>query len=162
ISSLGINLKAFIFQLITFVIVLLILNRWVFPRLVSTIEARRKTLEESLVQAKATQEALEKAEEKATEILHKARGQADQALTEARNQAKEIVAAAESTAQEQASRIIKEAQEQLDQEHNKLYQDLKSELASLVAGATEKVLHRKIDEREDRRLIEDSIKEVVR
>ena len=47
ISSLGVNLKSFIFQLITFLIVLLILRRWVFPKLVATLEERRKTLEEA-------------------------------------------------------------------------------------------------------------------
>ena len=162
ISSLGINLKGFIFQLITFVIVLLILRRWVFPKLIATLEARRKTLEESLIQAKETQEALEKAEEKAAEILHKAREKADQALADAQNQAKDLIAKAEVAAQEQAGRITKEAQDQLHQERNKLYEDLKNELAGLVALATEKVLRRKIDEQEDRHLIEESLKEVVR
>ena len=51
ISSLGINLKGFLFQLITFVIVLLILRRYVFPKLVATLEARRSALEQSLAQA---------------------------------------------------------------------------------------------------------------
>ena len=160
ISSLGINLKSFIFQLITFVIVLLILKRWVFPKLVATLEARRKTLEESLIQAKQTQEALEKAEVKASEILHKARQQADSALAEAQNQAKEVVAKAESIAQVQADRVLKEAEAQIDQEHNKLREELKGELADLVVLTTEKVLKTKLNAREDARLIEQSIKEL--
>jgi F0F1-type ATP synthase membrane subunit b/b' len=42
ISSLGLNVKSFVFQLITFLIVLAILRRWVFPKLVATLEERRK------------------------------------------------------------------------------------------------------------------------
>lgn len=160
ISSLGINLKGFIFQLITFVIVLLILRRYVFPKLVATLEARRKTLEESLVQAKRTQEALDKAEESAVHILHQARQQADEALSEAKNQAKELVAKSEGTARDQAERIIKETQEQIVQEHNKLRQELKGELAGLVAEASEKVLRSKLSSKEDERLINRSIKEL--
>jgi len=61
ISSLGVNLKAFIFQLVTFLLVLLILRRWVFPKLVATLESRRDALERSLLQAKETEEALKAA-----------------------------------------------------------------------------------------------------
>lgn len=160
ISSLGINLKAFAFQLITFVIVLLILRRYVFPKLVATLEARRKTLEESLVQAKRTQEALDKAEASAAHILHQAREQADEALSEAKNQAKELVAKSEGTAREQAERIINETQEQIAQEYNKLRQELRGELAGLVAEASEKVLRSKLSSKEDERLISQSIKEL--
>jgi len=160
ISSLGLNLKSFIFQLITFLIVLWILRRWVFPKLVQTLEERRKTLEESLVQAKQTEVALEKAEEKAAQILHEAREQADKALSEAETQAKEVINKAESAAQEQTKRVIKEAEQHLEQERNKLREDLKTELTDLVVLTTEKVLRKKINTREDARLIEDSIKEL--
>ncbi|HVX58223.1 MAG TPA: F0F1 ATP synthase subunit B [Candidatus Saccharimonadales bacterium] len=160
ISSLGINLKSFIFQLITFIIVLLILRRWVFPKLVATLEERRKTLEESLVQARATQEALEKAEEQSAEILHKAREQADSALADAAAQAKEVVAEAEAKAGEQAERVLAEARAQISQERDKLREELKGELADLVVLTTEKVLRTKLNAKEDARLIEQSIKEL--
>jgi F-type H+-transporting ATPase subunit b len=161
ISSLGINLKAFIFQLITFVIVLLILRRWVFPKLVATLEARRKTLEESLAQAKATEETLRNAELKAGDILRAARAQADTALAEANTRAEELIAKAETAASERAARIINQAETRLEQEHQRLYEELKKELAGLVAVATEKVLRQKINEREDRALIEQSLKELA-
>lgn len=161
ISSLGINLKAFIFQLITFVIVLLILRRWVFPKLVATLEARRKTLEESLVQAKHTEEALRAAEIKAGEILKAARAQADTALAEAGSRAEKLIAKAEAAASERSARIISEAEVRLEQEHQQLHEELKAELAELVAIATEKVLRKKINEHEDRALIEQSLKELA-
>src|SRR3569833_1020096 len=91
ISSLGINLKSYLFQLATFLIVLGILARYVYTKLIETLEARRATLEESLVQAKKTQEALEAAEQKAEAILHKARESADQAVADARSQSKDVV-----------------------------------------------------------------------
>lgn len=160
IGSLGINLKAFVFQLITFLIVLLILKRWVFPKLVATLEARRKTLEESLEQAKATQLALEKAEEKAEEILHKAREQADTSLADAREQAKAIISKAEGAADTQASRIVKEAEQHLEQERARLRTELKNELTDLVIATTEKVLRTKLNDKEDAKLIEQSIKEI--
>lgn len=160
ISSLGLNLKAFIFQMLTFIIVLLILRRWVYPRLVATLEERRKTLEDSLVNAKLTEEELRKAEEKASEILQKARAQADIALAEASTKVEAIIAKGEASAAERAERIVKEAEEHLEQERQRLHSELKTELAGLVAAATEKVLQKKINEQEDRALIEHSLKDI--
>ena len=62
IGAFNINLKSFIFQLVTFVIVLLVFKRWVLPPLIKTLEDRRQTLEKSLTQAKETEEALARAE----------------------------------------------------------------------------------------------------
>jgi hypothetical protein len=71
ISSLGLNLKSFLFQLITFLIVLAILRKWVFPKLVATLEERRKVLEQSLEQAKQTEETLRRTEANAEAILNR-------------------------------------------------------------------------------------------
>jgi F-type H+-transporting ATPase subunit b len=160
ISSLGINLKSFVFQLITFLIVLLILRRWVFPKLVATLEERRKTLEQSLEQARLTEETLNKAESQAAELLQKARAQADTVLADANDRVEDIIAKGETAAAERAARIIKDAEEHLDQERQRLHSELREELADLVADATEKVLQKKVNEREDRALIEHSLKEI--
>ncbi|MBX4201424.1 F0F1 ATP synthase subunit B [Candidatus Saccharibacteria bacterium] len=160
ISSLGLNLKAFIFQLITFLIVLLILKKFVWPKIVTTLEERRKTLEQSLADAKATEESLQQANVKSAEILQAARVQADAALAEASTRAEDIIAKGEAAAGERVARVIKEAEERLEQDRQKLHDELKAELAGLVAAATEKVLQKKINEREDRALIEQSLKEI--
>lgn len=160
IGAFNINLKSFMFQLATFVIVLLVLRKWVFPKLTATVEARRKTLEESLVKAKKTEEALASAEQKADHIIQQAREQADKSLSEANSQAKEIISKAETAADIQAKRIVDETQSQLAQEHQKLHDQLKDELTDLVVLTTEKVLRRKVNDREDSRLVEDAVKEI--
>lgn len=162
IGAFNINLKAFLFQLATFVIVLLVLRKWVFPKLTATIEARRQTLEESLVKAKQTDETLAQAEEKAGQIVKQAREQADQALADANTQAKDIIVKAEAAADAQAKRLIDEAQERLSQEHLKLQEQLKAELTDMVILSTEKVLRQKINEEEDRRLVETAVKELAK
>jgi len=160
LGAFNLNVKSFLFQLATFVIVLLVLRRWVFPKLVHTLEERRKVLEDSLLKAKQTEEKLAEAEAQAEQIILKARQQADAALAEARSGAKEVLAKAESAAGQQAARLIKDAQEHLAQESNKLRAQLKGELANLVVLTTEKVLRKKLDGPEDARLIEQSIKEL--
>lgn len=159
IAALGINLKSFLFQLVAFLIVLLILKKYVFPKLIATLEARRETLEESLIQAKKTEEALASAEKKVSEILSDARSQADNSLSDAKKAAAEVVASAEAAAAERAQHIIKDAELSLADEREKLRSELKGELADLVALATEKVLNKKIDAKTDMQLIADALKE---
>jgi F-type H+-transporting ATPase subunit b len=160
ISSLGINLKAFIFQLITFVIVLAILRKWVFPKLVATLEERRETLEKSLEQARQTEQTLHDAQGKTEEILKEARVQADGALADAQNRAKEIIADAEARGEQSAKRIITEAEAHLGQERAKLRSELKEELADLVVQTTEKVLRKKLTAKDDVELVKQSVKEL--
>jgi len=158
ISSLGLNLKAFIFQLVAFLIVLVILSKFVFPKLVKTLEDRRQTLEKSLEQARQTELTLASAEEKAAKLLQSARTQADQALADAKLAAKNVVAGAETAAEKQTQRILEEAQNTIKDEHDRLSGELKKELAGLVATATEKIIGEKLDDPKDSELIEKTIK----
>lgn len=158
IGAFNLNIKAFLFQLITFVLVLLILRRWVFPKLVATLEQRRVVLENSLAQAKKTEETLAKAEAKAEEIIAKARAQADEALTEAKIAASNVIAESEEAAAKRAAMIVKDAEARLNDEREKLRSELRQELAGLVADATEKVVQQKLDAKQDISLIERMVK----
>lgn len=161
IGAFNINLKAFLFQLVTFVLVVLAFRRWVLPPILKTMQERQKTLEKSLEQAQATQEALARAESRAEEIIAGARVAADEALAEGRKGAEGIVAGAEASAAERAVLIIKDAEAKLDQERQQLRSELKAELAELVADATEKIIRQKLDGPADRALIERSLKELA-
>jgi F-type H+-transporting ATPase subunit b len=163
-SGLGafqLNLKDFIIQLVTFVLVFLILRKWVVPKLVATMDNRRQAIEDSLVNARKTEEALAKAEARAEEILNKARAQADEAIAEAKAAGVSVVAKAEEAAAQRANLIIKEAESRLNEEREKLRTELRAELADLVSDATEKIIHEKRDAKRDMSLIERAIKGVT-
>jgi F-type H+-transporting ATPase subunit b len=161
LGAFNLNVKGFLFQLATFVLVLLIIRKWVVPKLAETINKRQETLEQSLENARATEQALAQAEARAEEILGKARSLADEALAEAKDAGAGIVAKAETAAGERAELIVKEAESRLDEERQKLRAELRAELADLVADATEKIIHEKLDEKRDMSLIERAIKGIT-
>ncbi|MBX4199383.1 F0F1 ATP synthase subunit B [Candidatus Saccharibacteria bacterium] len=161
LGAFNINLKDFIFQLITFLIVLAVLRKWVIPKIVETMDKRQQTLEQSLANAKATEEALAKAEVRAEEILGRARKEADEALAETKKAAAGVIADAEAAAAGRAAIIIKEAEARLNEEREKLRQELRQELAVLVADATQKVIEEKLDAKKDMSLIERAIKGIA-
>ena len=106
ISSLGLNVKAFIFQLITFVIIIWILNKFALKRIFATIEQRRIEVEESLKNAELAKVTLAKADDKADEIVEEARVKADALQSDAQAEASETVKAAETKASQKAERIL--------------------------------------------------------
>lgn len=162
IGAFNINLKSFLFQLVTFALVLLVFKRWILPPILKTLEDRRQTLEQSLENAKQTEETLAKAEVTAEGILTKARVQADGALAEAKKAAAGHIAEAEAKAAERAVLIIKDAEANLSEEREKLSQELRKELAVLVADATEKIIDEKLDPKKDMSLIERALRGVTR
>jgi F-type H+-transporting ATPase subunit b len=159
IAALGINLKGFLFQLITFVLVLILLKKYVFGKLVDTLEARRNTVLESLEQAKQATEELQGAEEKIEKLLAEARQESADIVATAHKEAVALVEEAETKAVKKAEHIVHEAKGQLDQEVLKARELLKKETKSLVAAATESVIRQKLTGAADEKLIEKALQE---
>lgn len=159
LGALGLNLQSFVFQLITFVIVLLILRKYVFGRLVSTLEARRTAVEDSLKNAAASAEELKKMEAHIAEMMKEARVQADDIVAIAHKESAVMVEEAENKARKKADHIVAEARSQLDQDVAKARQAIRKETITLVAAATERLLGEKIDADRDNALIERALKE---
>jgi F-type H+-transporting ATPase subunit b len=157
IAALGLNWQAFLFQLITFVIVLVILRQFVYKKLVATLESRRQTVEDSLKHAAETEAKLKQTEQTIAGMLAEARLQADEVVSVSHKEASQLVEAAESKAVQRAEHIVKSAQSQIDVEVTKARQALRAETAQLVASATEKIIKEKIDPAKDARLIAEAL-----
>lgn len=153
LSALGLNVQSFLFQLITFIIVLVILRQFVFKRLVKTLDDRRKTVEKSITQAIETEAKLKKAETTIATMLAQGRKQADDIVAAGHKEAAQMVEAAETKAAARAEHIVTEAKAQMDVELAKARTALKAETAQLVAMATERIIGEKLDVKKDEALI---------
>jgi F-type H+-transporting ATPase subunit b len=158
LSALGLDLKSFLFQLVTFVLLLLILRKWAFPVLVKTLEDRRIAVEKSIDQAKETAAAMENAEKQIQKMLIEARDEASELVTAGHKEAAKMVEEAEQKAAKRAEHIIKEAQAGMEHELNKARIALKQETAQLVAEATGAILKEKVDATKNAELISKALK----
>ena len=159
LGALGINLQSFIFQLVTFVIVLVLLRKFVYGRLVDTLEARRKAVLDSLAQADESAKQLEETEKKVATLIKEARGEAENIVAVAHKEATKMVEDAEEKAVKRAQHIVENAEARLAQDVVEAQAKLRKETAVLVAAATEKVLRQKLDNKTDKDLIEAALKE---
>ena len=154
LSALGIDIKLLITQALAFLVLVAILGKFVYPFLVKSIDERRETIESSLKDAKAAQEASEKAETRIQELLADARKEADDIIARSHSEATAQVTEAEEKARKRSEQIIKDAHAQLEADVAKARIALKKDTAALVAMATERVLHEKVDSRKDAELID--------
>lgn len=153
LGALGINGKLFITQLLAFLVLVAILRKFVYPFLVRAIDERRESIEEGLKQAKEAQEASEKAEANIQQLLVDARKQADDIIARSHAEATTQVTEAEEKARHRAEQIVKDAHTQLQADVAKARTALKKDTAELVALATERILHEKVDSAKDEQLI---------
>lgn len=157
IGALGFDVKAFVFQLITFLIIVLFLKKVAIDKLFRVIDQRRQEILAGLERAEAAKAELVKAEEQASKIVAKARQEAEQVANDIRKQALLDAGKTEEKASQKVARLTAEAQEQLAQEVQKAEAQLRIQTAQLVADVSEKVLQTKIDSAADKKLIEEQI-----
>lgn len=156
-QALGIDLKLLITQALAFLILVAILNKFVYPVLIKSIEERRKAIEAGLEEAKKAQELLEQTEVKVEKLLKEARTDADELLQRAQAEAAGMVSDAEGKAKTRAEQIVKDAHSQLEADVVKARQALKRDTIELVAMATERIIHEKVDASKDAQLIDTAL-----
>lgn len=160
-GALGIDLRLLIIQAIAFLVLVALLGKFVYPFLIKSIDDRRETIEQGLKEARASHEALEKAESRIETLLAEARNEADQILARSHQEATAQIAEAENKAKTRADQIVKDAHTQLQADIAKARIALKKDTAQLVALATERIIHEKIDTRKDAELIDRALSKDV-
>jgi F-type H+-transporting ATPase subunit b len=150
-----------IVELITFLLMLGLLARFVYPEIVKVAEARQRAIAQQLKEA-------EQARADAEERLHEAEAK----LADARKSAQSVIDAATKSAEqlrqelkekadEEGRRSVENARKQIEAERDQAIRSVRSEVADLVVSATEKVIGETLDDPKHRRLIERSIQEVA-
>lgn len=160
LGALGLNVQAFLFQLITFLLLLLILRKYAYPPIVKTLEERRKAVEQSIDQAKEAAAALEKAEKQIENMLAEARDEAQALVTAGHREAAKMVEEAETKAVKRAEHIVSEARTSMEHELQKARIALKHEAAQLVAEAAGIIIKEKVDARKNAELIGSALKSI--
>jgi F-type H+-transporting ATPase subunit b len=159
LGALGLNLQSFLFQLITFVLVLLILRKFVYGKLIDTLEQRRQAVVDSLKAAEQSAKDLEATESKVAALIEEAREQARGIVETAHKESSAMIEDAETKAGKKAEHIIAQAETRMEHEVASAREALRSETTALVAQATEKILREKVDAKKDAQLTQAAIKE---
>jgi F-type H+-transporting ATPase subunit b len=152
---------SFLVEVIAFLVMIGILARWVYPRVLAAAEARQRQITEQLEAARREREAAEGRLKQAEAELEKARGQAAEIIEGGNRLAEQVRADGRARAEEEATRITESARRDIEAERQKALDSVRTEVADLVVAATEKVIGESLDLTRQRELIDRAISEVT-
>jgi F-type H+-transporting ATPase subunit b len=151
---------SFVVEIVAFILMVLILARWVYPRVMAAAEGRQRAVAEQLAAAEEARKEAERRLKDAEAQLREARGQASTIIEGANRTAQQLSADARRRAEEEARRIADNARKEIVAERDKALDSVRAEVADLVVAATEKVVGETLDGDRHRRLIDKAIEEV--
>jgi F-type H+-transporting ATPase subunit b len=150
-----------IVELVTFLIMLAILARYVYPEIVKLAEARQRQIAEQLKEAEEARGAAEQRLKEAEERLNDARKTAQGVIDAAAKSAEQLRQEMRQKAEEESKRTVEAARKEIEAERDQAVRAVRSEVASLVVAATEKVIGETLDDARHRQLIDKAIGEVA-
>lgn len=160
ISTLGINGKLFVAQLVNFSVIAFVLWKWAWKPLVKLMDDRSAKIEKSLDDAKRIEEELKKTHEKREQILLESKKEAKSIMEAATKNADALRAEMTAKARSETEKIVADAKLSIAHEKEQMLTEVKTYVADLVVMASEKVLQEKIDSKKDKELVEAAIKKL--
>jgi len=157
----GVNWPLFLSNAISFLLVCALLQRFAYRPILDVLEQRRQRIAESLENAEKIKEQLAEAEVKHAEILERANGEAQKMINEARASAAALAQTRQQQAIAEAEGIIAQAREAIALERDRMFADLRREVARLVVDTTGKVTGKILTAEDQRRLSEEAAREIA-
>lgn len=159
IGALGVDGRAFIIQLITFLLAFFILKRYAFGPIIKLLQERRETIEQGVKLGEKMKKEEAEMEAKVEKALRDSRVKADEIIANAQDAARSTIREAEDKAKDKAAGILKSAEESISQETIRARAKLEKEIVGLIAETTSAVIKEKVDAKQDGVLIERMLKE---
>jgi F-type H+-transporting ATPase subunit b len=150
-----------IVELLTFLIMLAVLARYVYPEVVKIAETRQRAIAQQLHDAEQARVEAEARLKEAQAKLDEARKTAQQVIDSASKSGEQLRQDLREKAEEDARRIAESARREIEAERERALQSARTEVAALVVTATEKVIGETLDGPKHRKLIEQAIEEVA-
>jgi F-type H+-transporting ATPase subunit b len=159
-EAFGVDLPKLIFQIVNFLLLLYLLNRFLFKRVFALLDERQARISKGLEDAEA-----------AARDRELARAERDAALVDARKEAAEMLARANkiaddtrkeilATAKADAEQVTERAREEINAEKERAMAELRAEVADLALAAAGKLVRREMDTDTQRSLVEEFLAEV--
>lgn len=157
LSGFGINAFAFLSQLISFGIIFFILWRFGFPVIQKTLAKRQTIIREGIENAERAKIDLENATKRAEELILNAQRESQAVIERATKVAEEEGQRIRQEARDQAEQESKRQIERIQQEAARARADISRLVVNLSITAASKVISKSVDDRDNRRLVEEFV-----
>jgi F-type H+-transporting ATPase subunit b len=154
------NVGLMVWTLLLFGLSLLVLWKVAFPRISEALDKRQKAIEESIDHADRVRKEADDLLVQYRERLAEARGQAEEIVQRARQTADVHEREAQADAQQRREQLMERTRKEIEAETRRAIDEIRREVADLTVMATEKVTRKTLTGDDQRRLVEDALREL--
>ena len=154
------NVGLMLWTLLLFVISMYILWKLAFPRISEALERRQKAIEDSIDAAERTRRDADELLAEYRERLNQARQQAEDIVARARHAAEVHERDAHAEAQARREQSMEQTRRDIEAETRRAIDQIRRDVADLTVMATERVTRKTLTGADQRRLVEDALREL--
>jgi F-type H+-transporting ATPase subunit b len=158
-AKLGINLPLLISFTVSFVILFALLRLFLYRPVMKMLDERSKRIKEGMERTEATKEEYAHAEEEVKKLISKAREDGQVLVSQAALVGEKLKKEAKEGARKEAQAIVDRTRAELEEERDRITDDLRREFVDISISAAEKVIKETLDKERHRRLIEETLEE---
>jgi F-type H+-transporting ATPase subunit b len=147
-------------QMIFFAAFVLFCMKYVWPPIMAAMQEREKKISDGLAAADRASKDLELAQHKAVEELKEAKAQAAVLIEQANKRSSQIVDEAKDTARQEGDRLLVAAKAEIEQEKNRVKEELRAEVSAVAIAGAEKILGAEIDAGKHAKLLDQLASEI--
>ena len=151
------NTSLIFWEIITFLILLFLLWRYVYPPIRDQIRRRQSEIDRAIDEAQKTRSEARELLAEYRRQIEEARGEARRILDEARKQGEAQRERAKREAREEGERIIERAREEIGRERDAALREVRREVADMVILTSERIMGQELDRDGHERLISDAL-----
>jgi F-type H+-transporting ATPase subunit b len=146
--------------LLAFIVAFLVLRKYAWPAITEALDKRQHAIEESIDVAERTRAEAQKILEEYRERLREARAQADEIVARSRKAGEQHERESLDQARESREELLEQTRRDIEAETRRAIQEIRNEVADLTVLATEKVTRKSLDDADQKRLVEEALKEL--
>jgi F-type H+-transporting ATPase subunit b len=154
-SVFNLSIGVSFFTWVIFLILLFVLSRYAFPPILGYAAAREERIQKSLDDAKQAQESAASLLESQRRELAEAKEEALRIIAEGRQDAEKLRAELLEQARAEQQELIEGARADIQRERERAVETVRREAVDLALAAASKLVSRRMDDEQDRRLVEE-------
>jgi F-type H+-transporting ATPase subunit b len=147
-------------EVVAFILMVVILARYAYPRIMQEAEKREKKIEAGVRAAEEAEKRLAEVQEQVAHILDEARDQAREIIARAHREAVIEAEEVRIKARADAEALLERATAEIGAERDRAIHELRAQVSALVVEATAIVIRETLDGKAHQRLIDEALSKV--
>jgi F-type H+-transporting ATPase subunit b len=159
-DAFGVDFPKLIFQIVNFLLLLYLANRFLFRRVLTLLDERQRRIAKGLEDAEAAARDRELASSERESAITQARQEAQALLARANKIAEDTRGEILAEAKAESQKLVERAHQEITAERDKAISDLRHQVADLALDAAGKLVRSQMDQEAQRRLVDEFLAEV--